>query len=545
MTFKPVGADNVTGVFPPVVEKRLTSGVVNVKGSGMVPDLSDATTVTNNTAILQGIEDSLNALGGGVIYFPSGRWYVKTIRTYASIAHQGAGGAFNYGFTDLGRASVIKQAASPATSAVAAAAVTAGGTGYATAPTVAFTGGGGGTGAAATAYVSGGAVVGISITDPGIGYTSAPAVGFSGGGGTGAAATAVVSAPLFYSSGVNDADRVWFQNLTFTGASGDVSQGIVLHDAAMSGVNRCWFSGFGIEAFWQMAGLTSISDCRIFGATRGTATYHSGTVRIGRSSNDSTITGCEIGGEPTNSTDLWNAALYHEGSALMASDSVFEGADEGVRVVGENNNFLNCRADINYGHGWRLTRDISVLSPPRYNRFTQCWGHRNSRYTTNTFDNFHIDSGISISGVQITGCRSSNSTGDAWAHRYGLSDPGNAAQVVGFSDIGAVTAWTDRTYVDQSNFSLTLATPATGTTTISVDRLKFIRTGNTSATTIASFTNGIDGQIIHVFVNDANTSFSNAGGTNGIITGTGGTFAAANGATYTFIRFSNIWHMQG
>jgi uncharacterized protein len=68
-----------------------------------------------------------------------------------------------------------------------------GGTGYATAPTIAFTGGGG-TGAAATAVVSGGVVVAINITSNGQNYTSAPTIAFSGGGGTGAVAAAVLGA---------------------------------------------------------------------------------------------------------------------------------------------------------------------------------------------------------------------------------------------------------------------------------------------------------------------------------------------------------------
>lgn len=67
----------------------------------------------------------------------------------------------------------------------------AGGTGYTTAPTVAFTGGGG-TGAAGTATVSGGAVTGVNITNPGTGYTSAPTVAFTGSG-TGATASAAVA----------------------------------------------------------------------------------------------------------------------------------------------------------------------------------------------------------------------------------------------------------------------------------------------------------------------------------------------------------------
>lgn len=69
--------------------------------------------------------------------------------------------------------------------------VTAGGSGYTSAPTVSFSGGGG-SGAAATASISGGAVSVITITNRGTGYTSAPAVAFSGGGGSGATATAVL-----------------------------------------------------------------------------------------------------------------------------------------------------------------------------------------------------------------------------------------------------------------------------------------------------------------------------------------------------------------
>jgi len=69
------------------------------------------------------------------------------------------------------------------------------GSGYASAPTVAFSGGGG-TGAAGTAVLGTGAdagkVVSVTITDPGSGYTSAPTVAFSGGGGSGAAATATI-----------------------------------------------------------------------------------------------------------------------------------------------------------------------------------------------------------------------------------------------------------------------------------------------------------------------------------------------------------------
>lgn len=75
--------------------------------------------------------------------------------------------------------------------------ITAGGSGYTSAPTVSFSGGGGGTGAAATAStatVPGSTVATIAVTSGGNGYNTAPTVVFTGGGGTGATATAVVAA---------------------------------------------------------------------------------------------------------------------------------------------------------------------------------------------------------------------------------------------------------------------------------------------------------------------------------------------------------------
>ena len=72
-------------------------------------------------------------------------------------------------------------------------ALTAGGTGYTTAPTVSISGGGG-SNAAAVAFIDAVAhtVSAVVLTNPGTGYTSAPTVTLAGGGGTGATATASV-----------------------------------------------------------------------------------------------------------------------------------------------------------------------------------------------------------------------------------------------------------------------------------------------------------------------------------------------------------------
>ena len=84
---------------------------------------------------------------------------------------------------------------------VASIAVTAGGSGYTSAPTVTIassptTGGN----ATATATITGDAVSAITVTLGGVGYTSAPSVTISGGGGSGATATATLSTAWSYAS---------------------------------------------------------------------------------------------------------------------------------------------------------------------------------------------------------------------------------------------------------------------------------------------------------------------------------------------------------
>lgn len=70
--------------------------------------------------------------------------------------------------------------------------ITAGGTGYTSAPVVTITGGGG-SGATAVATVSGGRITGVKMTSHGTQYTSLPTVSVSGGGGTGAALSPVLT----------------------------------------------------------------------------------------------------------------------------------------------------------------------------------------------------------------------------------------------------------------------------------------------------------------------------------------------------------------
>lgn len=114
--------------------------------------------------------------------------------------------------------------ATAASGVVTAIAVSAGGTGYTSAPTVVITGAG--TGATATATVVNGIVTAITVTAGGTGYTSAPTITFTGGG-----ATAAGGAYLYEIDSLEDS--IGFE-LSQANADGSVSSWEYLISAKMA-----------------------------------------------------------------------------------------------------------------------------------------------------------------------------------------------------------------------------------------------------------------------------------------------------------------------
>ena len=120
---------------------------------------------------------------------------------------------------------------------VASATVTAGGSGYTSAPTVTFAAApAGGITATGTATITGDAVSAITITNPGNGYTSAPAITFSGGGGSGAAATAVLATDWTYKGEFDRAPLTSQRALTKLGSNDELHIVVIDEDGLFSGV---------------------------------------------------------------------------------------------------------------------------------------------------------------------------------------------------------------------------------------------------------------------------------------------------------------------
>ena len=96
--------------------------------------------------------------------------------------------------------------------------ITAGGSGYSSSPTVAFSAPTSGVTATGTAVITGGAVSAINITNAGEGYTSAPTITFSGGGGSSATATATIASTSVRVNFKNHAMYDTDNNVTISGA---------------------------------------------------------------------------------------------------------------------------------------------------------------------------------------------------------------------------------------------------------------------------------------------------------------------------------------
>lgn len=155
--------------------------------------------------------------------------------------------------------------------------VTAGGTGYTSAPTVVFSSGA----AAGTAILSGGIVVAVTITARGS-YTTPPTVSFTGGGGAGATGTVVMSPTSLDAVITTDktvgefllniavGNDIYLYRLR-AGTDAESSPKIIRPDDYAATTN---------EKVWELAGLT-ISNQRC-----GNAVLVGGTVTV----NNTTVT---------------------------------------------------------------------------------------------------------------------------------------------------------------------------------------------------------------------------------------------------------------
>jgi hypothetical protein len=148
-----------------VAMENSSNSITDFTGGGTNP------TLTINKCVIR--DNHAGNAGGGIEADGSGNDFINAgsvIEGNTALLH---GGGVCLDFIDAAVSSVT---------------VTAGGSGYTSAPIVNF--GGPGVGAAGFATISGGVITGVTITNSGTGYVLSPPITFIGGGGSGATATA-------------------------------------------------------------------------------------------------------------------------------------------------------------------------------------------------------------------------------------------------------------------------------------------------------------------------------------------------------------------
>lgn len=234
------------------------------------------------------------------------------------------------------------------------------------------------------------------------------------------------------------------------------------------------------------------------------------------------------------SASQFAAAIRANGTNGFYTSCLGELSDCGWVVSGSQNRLTNCRGDLNFGAGFNVTGGK--------NSFSSGLALNNSQDTTNTYD------GWAVSGVLNTfaACRADSLT--SAKHRYGFNDTVNSDSTKNFYDstcisINAVT----QQYINQSRGSVFTDKmgPAVlltvNSATPSVDGYSCYFTTNTSATSITTFSLGLFGQALDIFIADANTSFVN-GST--LKTATGSTETPSSGQKAIFKNRAGIWYQM-
>lgn len=210
--------------------------------------------------------------------------------------------------------------------------VTAGGTGYSTAPTVAIAGAG--TGATATATISGGAVTAVTVTAQGTGYTTGTTISFSGGGGSGA--TAVANSVAIIDQAHWDATQNNFVNW-----GGNVNGGgYTLSNVVLNPVSISMTGGtfpIDIEGGALGSSIGSLFLPQRWGVTDTDTDYLE--VFIQRTSVGSTHASAQWGIQRMVNASVFSAIEW--GAGGTDSFSIFNGGTEYFRFVGGQLQFLN------------------------------------------------------------------------------------------------------------------------------------------------------------------------------------------------------------
>jgi hypothetical protein len=229
---------------------------------------------------------------------------------------------------------------------------------------------------------------------------------------------------------------------------------------------------------------------------------------------DHQCTRIEAGTSQSVLTDanLYCCAIVVRGAQMGWNTCFGEISDVGFHLptggASSGNRFSNCRADLNFGHGWEINGASNV--------FATCYALSNGGAANNTYDNWQF---TSASGNNVlSACFATSIVTNK--PRYGFNDLAtSAANKNYFSNcfsFAAVTAQYSTTTNNGSGFAFvsgSMKTLTANSTTPDVSGYERWVTANTGGTLITDFVNGTQGQRLTIFCNDANTTIQHNGST--------------------------------
>lgn len=343
------------------------------------------------------------------------------------------------------------------------------------------------------------------------------------------------------------------RNIHFEGLGDAVALvGIHLDYVGWGLIEYCTFDNFADQAILHDEGsATQIKSCmawnclldRSRAGKSGVFEITGDTVRIDQ---------CEVSASMTadgavSSGSLYICGLYIKGvttPSIHVSNSFFEDCDVGVRCEGVWCHFDNVRSDWNMAHGWEVT------GPGNY--FANCYGIRNSKDTTNTYDAF-IVSGASAVRNSFINCEAGYLPADGWVHRYGFNDSTEGVtsttsdknKYFNCISVGHGTAAyyidTDGPYGPLIHFGEGAAWYVTGNdATPSVAQGKFFEIYYDAATNVTFFDDGMEGQQICIISRNTNPTIKH--NASYIVTTTGSDVVMVANTPYHFIKFRGVWY---
>lgn len=331
--------------------------------------------------------------------------------------------------------------------------------------------------------------------------------------------------------------------LTITGNGAGTSIGGVRFRLVRWGfVKNCHFDELAEQAIlhvegWVCAFNNILAINCLLDRTRAAP---SGVIELQTAATDDYLFQIESTSSQTAVSDanLYLAAILVSGTNNFITDCMAEISDIGFRVEGDYNRISNCRADLNFGHGFYVGAASGFAVS---NQFSNCLSLNNSQNSANTYDGYICASNGATNMF-------SNCLSDGAEHRYGFNDlcagentknsyslcRSNQAVSAQFNfvNIGPMV-----TFGDGPNKVLTVnsATP-------SVDQYTAFNTDNSSPTTITNFSSGVSGQSINVLCLDSNTTIQHNGVTIRLPNSTN--MKLINGFTYTFNNTNGLWDFR-